>query len=415
MAEGKTTLPRETSRILLVAASWPPHRVAEADHAFQEAIHLARGGVEVHVLTTEREGLVQPDGVQVHVVGGWGWRYFPQVWRVLGRVRPQGTLLFFMASFYNYSKMVVFLPTITKLRVRGSRFATQLSAAVKRFPENKRSGFGGGAEKVRNALLTRLGRFVYGTLLVHSDSLLVMSVAQQQRMGELHAPLERKTIVVPPPPLLHIVPDTPENRAIGRRRLGLHDDDFVIAFFGRIYPKKGIETLLHAFRRASEENSQLRLAMVGGFSATDLHWQTEGYDETLRKLEADLSLGDRVVWSGEYDAANTDASFFLRAADVVVLPPDTGIDIHNSSLAAAAAHGLPIIATDPRVPDWDLTPGNDVHAFRPHDEDALVEALLRLSNDSAYRQRLAAGADELAQRWFTWDGCVADIRKALDV
>jgi glycosyltransferase involved in cell wall biosynthesis len=401
--------------VLLVAASWPPHRVAEADHALQEASHLAREGVEVHVLTTDREGLVRPDGVQVHVVEGWGWRHFPQVWRVLGRVRPQGTLLFFMASFYNYSKMVIFLPTMAKLRVRGSRFATQLSAAVKRFPENKRSGFGAPVEKVRNALLARLGRFVYGTLLVHSDSLLVMSVAQKQQMGELHAPLERKTIVVPPPPLMNIVADTPENRAVGRRRLGLQDDDFVLTFFGRMYPKKGIETLLRAFRRASEQDSRLRLAMIGGFSATDLHWQTEGYDDVLRKLEAGLNLGSRVVWSGEYDSETTDASFFLRAADVVVLPPDTGIDIHNSSLAAAAAHGLPIIATDPAMPNWDLTSGENVHAFRPHDEDALVEAILRLSRDANYRQGLAAGARDLAQRWFTWESCVADIRKALKV
>ena len=367
------------------------------------------------MLTTDREGLVRPDGVQVHVVGGWGWRHFPEVWRVLGRVRPQGTLLFFMASFYNYSKMVIFLPTIAKLRVRKSRFVTQLSAAVKRFPENKRSGFGAPVEKVRNALLSRLGRFVYGTLLVQSDSLLVMSVAQKQRMGELHAPLERKTVVVPPPPLMNIVDDTAENRAVGRRRLGLGDEDFVIGFFGRIYPKKGIETLLRAFRRASEQDSTLRLAMIGGFSATDLHWQTEGYDEVLRKLDADLNLGSRVVWSGEYDSENTDASFFLRAVDVVVLPPDTGIHVHNSSLAAAAAHGLPIIATDPGVPDWDLTPGEDIHAFRPHDEDALVEALLRLSRDADYRQHLAEGARALAQRWFTWEGCVADIRKSVNV
>jgi glycosyltransferase involved in cell wall biosynthesis len=155
--------------------------------------------------------------------------------------------------------------------------------------------------------------------------------------------------------------------------------------------------------------------MIGGFSATDLHWQTEGYDEELRKLEAELNLGDRVVWSGEYDAENTDASYFLRAADVVVLPPDTGIDVHNSSLAAAAAHGLPIIATDPGAPDWDLSHGVNVHAFRPHDEDALVEALLRVRGDNAYRQRLASGASDLAHRWFTWDGCVAAIRTALEV
>jgi polysaccharide biosynthesis protein PslF len=410
------TLQPTPRRLLLVTATWPPHRVAEADHAFQEAMHLARDGVEVHVLTLDREGLLRPNGIHVHVVQGWGWRYFPEVWKLLGRVRPQGTLLIFMASFYKYSKMVVVLSTIAKLRLRGSRFATQLPAAVKRFPENKRSRYGAPVDKIRNALFVHLGQFAWGTLLVHSDSLLVMSVPARRQMGELHAPLERKTIIVPSPPLMNVLPDTPENREIGRNRLGLQRDDFVFAFFGRLYPKKGIETLLRAFRRASEHDSRLRLAMVGGFSATDLHWQTEGYDETLLKLEADLNLGSLVVWTGEYDSESTDASYFLRAADVVVLPPDPGIHVHNSSLAAAAAHELPTIVTEP--PDGfeaALVPGENVHAFRPYDEDALVEALLRLTRDADYRRRLAAGSGELALRWFTWDGCVAAIRNALEV
>jgi hypothetical protein len=45
----------------------------------------------------------------------------------------------------------------------------------------------------------------------------------------------------------------------------------------------------------------------------------------------------------------------------------------------------------------------------------MVEALLRLTRDADYRRRLAAGSGELALRWFTWDGCVAAIRNALEV
>jgi glycosyltransferase involved in cell wall biosynthesis len=400
----------------LITASWPPHRVAEADHAFQEAIHLARDEVEVHVLTTDREGLLRPAGLHVHVVSEWGWRRFPEIWRLLGDVRPRATLLIFMASFFDYSKMVVVLSAIVKTRVRGSRFATQLPAPVKRFPENKPSKFGAPVAKMRNALYARLGRFVYGALLVQSDSLLVMSVPTKRQMAAVHESLGRKTIIVPPPPLMAVVPDTPENRGVGRVRLGLHDDDFVIAFFGRMYPKKGIETTLRAFRRASEQDSRLRLAMIGGFAAPDLHWQTEGYEDMVRKLEAELDIADRVVWTGEYDAEGTDGSLFLRAADVVVLPPDTGIHIHNSSLAAAASHALPIIITEP--PDGyesDLVPGENVHSFRPHDEDALVDGMLRLRRDSAYRQKLAIGSGELARRCYAWESCVEAIRNALDV
>jgi glycosyltransferase involved in cell wall biosynthesis len=156
--------------------------------------------------------------------------------------------------------------------------------------------------------------------------------------------------------------------------------------------------------------------MIGGFAATDLHWQTEGYEDSVRKLEAELDIADRVVWTGEYDAESTDGSLFLRAADVVVLPPDTGIHIHNSSLAAAASHALPIIITEP--PDGyesDLVPGENVHSFRPHDEDALVEGMLRLRRDSAYRQKLAIGSGELARCCYAWESCVQAIRSALDV
>ena len=43
-------------KLLFISAAFPPMRAGEADHAYHLCRHLAKRGVEVHVLTTKIVG-----------------------------------------------------------------------------------------------------------------------------------------------------------------------------------------------------------------------------------------------------------------------------------------------------------------------------------------------------------------------
>ena len=70
--------------------------------------------------------------------------------------------------------------------------------------------------------------------------------------------IEEKSVVLPPPPLIRFCTDSPDiARQRARDALGAGPDDFVWVYWGYIYPGKGVETLLRAFRIVSQRNTTL--------------------------------------------------------------------------------------------------------------------------------------------------------------
>jgi len=65
-------------------------------------------------------------------------------------------------------------------------------------------------------------------------------------------------------------PNNGASRQRGREILGLKKNDFLIAYFGYIYPNKGVETLLKAFQILGGERSDVRLILVGGIIALNI-------------------------------------------------------------------------------------------------------------------------------------------------
>jgi glycosyltransferase involved in cell wall biosynthesis len=119
------------------------------------------------------------------------------------------------------------------------------------------------------------------------------------------------------------VPPLVERRPRDRRRL---------LFLGRIHPKKGVTTLLHAWRAIQHRFREWELHVVGP--------DENSYVADMRALAADLNL-ERVVLSGPvYGANKLDA---YRAADLFVLP--THSENFAMTVAEALAAGTPAIVS----------------------------------------------------------------------
>jgi glycosyltransferase involved in cell wall biosynthesis len=127
---------------------------------------------------------------------------------------------------------------------------------------------------------------------------------------------------------LHMIPlgtaPVPVNEAaINAARQKYHlEDTRIIYFIGRLVDRKGIDVLVKSFKSMSDEDSNLRLVIVGDGQERD----------NLVSLVHDLQLEDKVIFAGYI---NGDERFaLLQLADVCAVP---SVNVGDQ------AEGLPIV------------------------------------------------------------------------
>lgn len=380
-------------KLLIISSAFPPMASPEADHALHLCEHLAERGLEVHVLTTEKEVAASALPVRVHpVMRHWGWSELPRLAMFMRRCAPDAILLNYIGWIYQHHPMITFAPTVSKVVLPRVPFVTQITN-VMGAATNQDARLGRALR--RGMTLLAGGKntdHAFGTLLRDSDRLIVLSDHHRVTLTDYLPAVDGKSVLIPPPPILRMSRGDGTARQRGRDRLAVKPGQFLLAYFGYIYPGKGVDTLLRAFRLVRERRSDVRLAIIGGF-----------HDQPTHDLAVQLGIDDKVVWTGEYDWDSDEASVYLRAADACVFPFDVGVRLNNSSFAAAAAHGLPIITTRSEMLEEPFVHQGNIFLCPPKDPDAMADAIETLIERPDLRERLRAGALQLADEWFSWE------------
>lgn len=122
----------------------------------------------------------------------------------------------------------------------------------------------------------------------------------------------------------------------GRSRLGgLNAEDFVILFFGRITPRKGIITFLR-LAKAYRNDANVKFVVAGFDGMKDA--DTDERDEYLRLCNAEnVILADRRI-------PFLEVQWYFSAADLVVLPYTEGTT--SGVIKLALAFKKPVVATN---------------------------------------------------------------------
>ena len=177
-------------------------------------------------------------------------------------------------------------------------------------------------------------------------------------------------------------PAPPGVREAARRSLGVRDDEVVALCVARLFPVKGIDQLLDAWRLVEERTPAARLVIAGeGPERAALEEQARGHG--IRRARF---LGHR-----------SEVETLFQAGDFLVVSSrsETG----PLSAVEAMATALPVVAfrvggVGELVRDGEegiLAPAGDV--------EALAEGMLRLIGDPALRERLARGALERSRHF----------------
>jgi polysaccharide biosynthesis protein PslF len=387
-------------KVLVISGAFPPGNSGEAHHALLLSRRLAERGFDVNVLTSA--GAVTDRAVQVWpLMPEWSWRELPLLARFLRSSRPDVVLLMYIGWIYNDHPMITYAPTITRLLLPGTRFVTQFENVIGSLPGRK----GVAGQLCAVAAVGAAGvwkvQYRFGTLLRDSHRLIALSEHHRRLLSGRFRSSEQRIALIPPPPLTKLSPASEETRQRGRDLLGVDQEHFLILYLGYVYPGKGLETLFRAFAALVEERPLARLAIVGapldGF---------EGYASDLRNLPTELGIEKKVRWRGGFGWDSTEGSTTLRAADVYVMPIDVGVALNNSSIGAAASHGVPLIATQGEQTESAFRDHDNVLLCRPRDPKSMAEAIKTVMDDKGLSQRLAHEAHALARQWFSWDQAV---------
>jgi len=155
---------------------------------------------------------------------------------------------------------------------------------------------------------------------------------------------------------------------------------FEILCVGRLTPAKGQHVLIDAVGRLAQQGRRVRLRIIG--SGTD--------ESSLRESAARLPDPDTVIFEG---AVNQDRiRSFYSTADAFCLPSFAeGIPV---VLMEAMSMEIPCVTTQiAGIPEL-IRNGVDGLLVAPSDIDGLTEALARLMNDPALRERLGKSGRE---------------------
>lgn len=305
---------------VLIVSPFPPDPAPEANHALHLSEHLAEAGLVVHVLCKKGSIPATQKNIVVHpVIDDWTWSDLPRLTACMKNCQPDVVLLLYLGWIYNFHPMITFLPTICRMVLPGVPCVTQFEA----IDGIRRRSFSTRALHKAVALLPG-GKDVhrsFGTLLRDSDRIIALSSPHKDALVKHYPAVGEKCVIIPPPPIIRFCSDDSATvRKEIREEIGARETDFVLIYWGYIYPGKGVETLLKAFRTVCARNANIRLVLVGG--GLNLPGRPTDYFQTVQQLPQTLGIAERVTWTGHFNWDSDMGSRYLYAGDACVFPLD---------------------------------------------------------------------------------------------
>jgi glycosyltransferase involved in cell wall biosynthesis len=208
------------------------------------------------------------------------------------------------------------------------------------------------------------------------DGIICHSNHIRTRLRDEFGVTEERVSVIPHGPFFYDLPEAKDSETT--RAFGVEDGQAMVLWQGIIFPYKGVDLLLNAWKQVEAAGRNACLVVAG-----------TGPEELLESIrEQVLTLGlERVRLNFRFISTEELVGLY-RHADVVVYPYRAITT--SGALATGLALGKTILASDLPVFKELLTDGENALLVDPTDADALADALGRLLGDAPQRERLAA-------------------------
>lgn len=179
-----------------------------------------------------------------------------------------------------------------------------------------------------------------------------------------------------------------------RKQLGVPSGEFVVAFVGGDWRRKGLDLCIRALGRLHGRDGGTMHLVVAGHGDTD----------AFQRLARAEGVEHLVHFVGQVE---TSAGIYALA-DVLLLP--SGYETFSMVAHEAAASGVPVIGTEVHGVREIIQAGGGVLVTR--DADDIAGALERLARDPAHAAELGKAAQAYAHE-FTWEGSARGLAEVL--
>lgn len=132
--------------------------------------------------------------------------------------------------------------------------------------------------------------------------------------------------------------DTPKKKSEEGKK-----DKINLAFFGGIYPGKGIEKLIELWSRIEKQHpDKYRYYLLGGFPP-NLTSAFDGYQQTIQKLISEENLTEKIIITGFLPENEIEEK--LDMIDIAVLPYEDGLTLRRGSFLAFLGRGVAVVTS----------------------------------------------------------------------
>ncbi|HYD02756.1 MAG TPA: glycosyltransferase family 4 protein [Alphaproteobacteria bacterium] len=178
-----------------------------------------------------------------------------------------------------------------------------------------------------------------------------------------------------------------------REQLGLLPNDIVIGYHGRIGREKDLITLLRAYSRIQQANSNAKLLIVG---------------DGIESIKRQLASRPGVILTG----SKNNPVPYLQVMDIYCMPSLT----ETTCLSALEAMScqLPVISTEVGFIKSYIKHGYNGLFFEKQNQYPLAKNIQMLIDDPALRKKLGSNARKTVVEQFSWDKAAVGIEEALE-
>lgn len=208
-----------------------------------------------------------------------------------------------------------------------------------------------------------------------------------------------RVVGAPPPRVVRVAPNANPVLRQGSGRPGT----LRIGHFSTAGVGKQFDVVLDAFRIVAERHPSAELVLIG-----DLGSRENPRVAQIEQWVAAHPARDRIRLTGKLSLAEVAEE--MSRADLYISAMDTGANSRSGTLPLAFGTGLPAVATRGRETDPELfRDGENVVFAVDMTGRAFADALLRLMDDPAARERIGAAARQTYDQEMSWARTVDEL------
>jgi glycosyltransferase involved in cell wall biosynthesis len=360
-------------------------------YVFYLSHSLQKLGHNVHVVARDQQNSEKTiNGIQVHYIKGTGnaitkyWRFARSACKRIEELNNQTPLDIIHANLPLVPSFAI--PANAAKAVVCAVHSTWKGEAIVTKRDNPNELNVNEKSMLRfNFLLRRYEK----KLMNRSDALIAVSKYTVDELTQLYGINEKKVHVIYNGVDIDLFKPRP-HRAELRKEFGLNLNEKVVLFVGRLYHRKGLETLLHSVPPVLKEYGNVKFVISGtGFKEKE---------ESLRNLAKELNIEDHVKFMGY--VPDDKIPHIYSASDIFVLPA-----IYENfpfAILEAQSSGLPVISTKVGgIPEF-LVDNQNGFLIDPNDPELLSQKVLTLLHDSELAKQMGTNGRKLIEEKFDW-------------